>query len=240
MYDRGAVPAHPSNHALERMQAQIARWQPAADRRAIFLGCYAAMTGNMLRGLEAGEFADPDWVGRLLEHFAGYYFEALAAWEKAHEAAPAVWQQAHRAALDPHTGALQNLVLGVNAHINYDLVLAVRDLLAPEWAGLDADARRQRYRDHCQVNAVITRTVNTVQDEILEQAEPWTAWMDGLFGPLDEWAAAAMITRWRAQVWRHAVALLSLGDGQPAERLRLQVEAETLRLGSLLIGRAPR
>jgi hypothetical protein len=223
--------------ALDRMHTQLERWQVAGDRRAIFLGCYAAMTGNMLRGLENGEFNDPDWVHHLLEHFAGYYFSALSAWESEPASAPAVWQQAYQAALDPDTRALQNLILGVNAHINYDLVLAVRDVLVPEWAGLDADARRKRYRDHCQVNAVIARTVNAVQDEILEPAEPWTAWMDTLFGPVDEWVAARLITRWRAQVWRYAVEMVDLQAAAPCERLRQQVEAETLHLGGLLLGK---
>lgn len=226
-----------ADNALERMQQQIARWSTTGDRRLTFLRCYAAMTENMLQALQGQEFADPPWVRRLLEHFAGYYFQALADWESAPAAAPAVWQQAHRAALDPDTNPLQNLILGVNAHINYDLVLAEADLLRLEWEHLSPATRRQRHHDHCQVNVIIARTVDQVQDDILEPDAPWLAWVDDLLGPLDEWAVSRLITRWRAQVWRHALSLTDLQEPERREAQRRVVEAETLRLGELLLGR---
>jgi len=60
---------------------------------------------------------------------------------------------------------LQNLLLGVNAHVNYDLTFAVVDLLAPEWAGLSEAERRARYEDFCQVNRIIAETVDEVHEK---------------------------------------------------------------------------
>ena len=54
---------------------------------------------------------------------------ALHAYENHSSDAPEVWQLAHSAAIDPHITALQKLLLGVNAHINYDLVLTVASQL---------------------------------------------------------------------------------------------------------------
>lgn len=62
---------------IDRMNCLVRAWEEARDRRAVFLGCYALMTGNMLRAVEAGRFRDPEWTGRLLERFAAYYFTAL-------------------------------------------------------------------------------------------------------------------------------------------------------------------
>jgi len=42
---------------------------------------------------------------------------------------------------------VQNLILGVNAHINYDLVLATADMLEPEWSQLDEERRQARHDD---------------------------------------------------------------------------------------------
>ncbi len=66
---------------LQQMNEYVQQWEAARDRRSIFLGCYAMMTGNMLDALEAGRFADDVWVAHLLEHFAEYYFNALTQYE---------------------------------------------------------------------------------------------------------------------------------------------------------------
>ena len=141
----------------------------------------------MLDAVDAGEFTDATWVSHLLHHFAGYYFDALDTYEAGEEDTPAVWRCAHDAAQRSNTPAISLLLLGVNAHINYDLVLAVADLLEPEWSSLSDEGRRARYEDYCRVNDIIGRTTNSVQDGILEKREPILALVDTLFGPVDEW-----------------------------------------------------
>lgn len=214
---------------IARMRDQVARWETQADPRAVFLGCYQMMTGNMLAAIDRREFDDPGWVDQLLHRFAGYYFVALEAWDRDPASAPAVWQQAHTGAGNPRLNALQKLLLGVNAHINYDLVLTLEEVLQPEWAALAESRRQARYADHCRVNAIIARTVDAVQDHILEPAMPGLALVDDLLGRLDERAIARLIARWRDGVWQHATALLEAGD--PARRARLiqRVEEEALR-----------
>ena len=130
---------------INRMDSLIDQWQRREDRRADFLRCYRLMTGNMLLAIEKGEFHDGPWVRRLLEHFAGYYFAALTDYEQDRPETPVVWSATHRAAVQPKTLVLQNLLLGINAHINYDLVLTLYDVLSPEWDALSSTARRQRY-----------------------------------------------------------------------------------------------
>lgn len=218
------------------MTELVERWVRCADRRAIFLDCYLRMTRNMLAALNAGEFDDTMWVDRLLDRFAGYYFDALFLYEQNRPLAPAVWRIAHDAANRPHTMALQNLMLGVNAHINYDLVLVTVDMLREEWTHLDAGARRRRYDDYTHVNQIIARTIDIVQDEIIERASPPLAVVDVVFGRFDEWATERLITAWREEVWRHAVALLEAPDAG-AYALRLQtVEAVTLERAAWIAG----
>src|SRR4030065_45099 len=104
------------------MQTRIRQWEEASDQRAIFLTCYLMMTRNMLSAISQHEFNDAAWVDQLLHRFAEYYFVALEAYEQDPAAAPSVWRLAHNTTQDPSALALQNLLLGVNAHINYDLV----------------------------------------------------------------------------------------------------------------------
>jgi hypothetical protein len=210
------------------MHALLQEMENVSDRRVIFLNCYMLMTQNMLKAIEAGEFNDPDWVDVLLHRFADYYFEALKAYELNDPATPAVWQLAHRAAGKPETLVLQNLLLGINAHINYDLVLTLVDLLAPEWKQLSADQCEQRHSDYCQVNEIIRYTIDTVQDEVVERYSPIMDLVDKMMGPLDEWLISQLITNWRDEVWDKAVRLMTTVDVEERRRLLDQLEAATV------------
>jgi hypothetical protein len=153
--------------------------------------------------------------------------------------APAVWQLAHSAANDPKLSAVQKLLTGVNAHINYDLVFTLADLLRPEWAGLSTQQRAERYEDHCRINDVIARSINDVQDQIIEPAMPMMKLVDDLMGGADEMMISSLITRWRDQVWQHAVKMLATDDPQQLITLARQVEADALETGRLICAQSP-
>ena len=219
----------PHAPVLSRMHDFVRRWDEAADRKAIFLRCYSMMTANMFAALERGEFEDGDWVERLLHRFADYYFDALDAYERTPDRAPAVWRLAHDATREDAPLPAQHLLLGVNAHINYDLVLTLSDLLEPEWGALSAAQRAARYADHGRVNRVIAHTVDAVQDEVLEPVMPGLDVLDVLLGRLDEALVARLIAGWRETVWHNAAALREAGADR--ERVLARVEADTLRTG---------
>ncbi len=211
-----------------RMQSLTQQWEAADDARGVFLKCYSMMTHNMLAGIDGRRFADGPWVGRLLHRFAEYYFTALDAYERETSAAPPVWQVAHSASADRETWAIQKLLLGVNAHINYDLVLTLEELLRPDWAGLSADQRRARRTDYDTVNLIINDTIDAVQDEVLEPAMPIMDWIDRLMGPADERLLSRLLTGWRDQVWDDTLRLMATRD--TAERVAVIASVETAAL----------
>jgi hypothetical protein len=218
---------------LQRMQSLLQQWKPAADPRAIFLDCYYLMTCNMRAAARQGEFFDPLWVDGLVDHFATYYFVALEAYDRDPASAPRVWQQAHRLAGDPRSTALQKLLIGVNAHINYDLVFSTADMLQPEWRDLPPERRAARYADYRRVNEIIARTVDAVQDQVLEPAMPVMDLIDRLCGPLDEKLISALLARWRENVWRYTLQLLETAQAE-RQRLAQTVEQEALATGKLI------
>jgi hypothetical protein len=81
----------------------------------------------------------------------------------------------------------------VNAHINYDLVLTLVDLLDGEWAGHDERSLGIRRRDYDRVNDVITATVDEVQDEVLERHAPALDVVDRILWRADEWLAVRIL-----------------------------------------------
>ena len=219
---------------LLEMEQQLRNWESSADRKAVFLGCYAMMTHNMHDAVEAGEFNDGEWVRQLLLRFARYYFDALECYEKEADAARQVWRIAHDAAAESDITPLQLLLLGVNAHINYDLVLALDDVLAEEWPRLDPEARTKRHADYCHVNDIIARTIDAVQDAILNPAMPIMETVDTLMGRLDEMLISSLLTRWRDEVWQSALRVLEPPDGEQREAVRREVEVRVLDRADML------
>lgn len=219
----------------EEMFAQAARWQLSDDRRAIFLDCYARMTAGMLAALDEGRFQDPAWIAALLRRFAEYYFVALATYEQQDHLLPAPWQIAFDTATQKRAMTLQDLLLGVNAHINYDLVLALNDMLRFEWSGLSPSARQLRYEDHGLVNQIIAETIDVVQEEVVARYTPAMRLLDASLGHLDEWFIARLISRWRDDVWRWALDMVQLDDAEELEAMRRQIEAAATRTARTLL-----
>ena len=222
-----------------RMSTLTQQWEEASDRRAIFLGCYTLMTRNMLAAIDAGRFHDGEWVGRLLRRFVDYYFDALTLYDQASTDTPPVWKLTHDATHQDHVMTLQHLLLGINAHINNDLVFALYDLLAPEWAGLSEAGREQRHTDHTLVNHIIGETVDSVQDQVIDRHAPWFKVIDKLMGPTDEWLTSHLIAHWREEVWSNAVRYLALQDTRERDTFHQKIEVAAVRLGKEILGGIP-
>jgi hypothetical protein len=223
-------------NVMQRMQELIEIWTAASDRRAIFLECYVLMTHNMLTAISEGEFEDNAWVSTLLNNFSDYYFKALQAYDTTPENAPLVWRYAFDAAHSPNIHVLRNLVLGINAHINFDLVFALSDILQSEWSGLTPEQRQSRYRDHCKVNKIITGTIDSVQDQIVDRYDSMLEVVDKILGPLDEWMTAWMISDWREQVWTNAVRLIESMDEAERQAMIAAVEKHSLQRAHAILG----
>lgn len=212
------------NHLVtDRMQYLIGLWDATEDRRATFLRCYSMMTQNMLMALGDNRFQDTAWVSQLLTRFAEYYFEALEAFERNPRESPAAWYLAHQHTQLPQALAIRNLLLGVNAHINYDLVLTLVELMDGEWAKQNASWQLGRRKDYDLVNTIIAETINAVQSDILAKQDEWTAVVDVIMGPMDEWLTLQLVTHWRNQVWEDAVQML---EAPLPNRFLLKMELE--------------
>ena len=225
------TPGSPTEPPLtHRMDARLTAWRDANDPRHVFLACYRLMTANVQAAIVAGEFHHPVWVDTLLHRFADYYFEALDAYDRGATDTPAVWQHTFVTTTQHRLHVLQQLFLGVNAHINYDLVLTLLDMLRERWPECDAHTRASFHADHCHINTVIARTIDVVQDDVVERVSPAMNLIDVGLGRVDEWLIARLITRWRGRVWTEACAILDANDPR-VQRERLHaLERDVLRL----------
>ncbi|HSF98238.1 MAG TPA: DUF5995 family protein [Ornithinibacter sp.] len=232
--------------AEQRLESLTQLWSATGDRRAVFSECYLVMTRRVHDRVRDGSFHDGPWVTRLLDRFADYYFDAVDAHggiEATVTAVPArgcpeVWRGALDACSDPDCHPLQALMLGINAHINHDLALALVDVL-DGWDTLEDARRRERQEDHELVNTIIDETTDEVQREVVAQWSPLSSALDLLLGPLDEWAFGTLARSWRSQVWGDAMDLVRLAPEErstAAERIGARASGVAT---VILLGRRP-
>ena len=217
-----------NNSVVDKMMETVKKFEANKDNRTIFLHCYSMMTANMLLAIEQNKFHDTQWVNQLLNRFADYYFKALSCYDCGEET-PTVWKEVHKAAASKKLHVIQHLLLGVNSHINYDLVLTLYDMLSPEWADLSDEMRVKRYQDHCLVNLIIGETIDKVQDEVVEKYSPSMDVIDKLMGRLDEFLLLKLITAWRDKVWDHTQELLVLESEAERTKYILELEKKVLK-----------
>jgi hypothetical protein len=173
------------------------------DDRAVFLAVYARTTEAVAARIERDEFEDPDWVADYLVAFANRYRQAAHDYERGDLAAVAdPWQLAFDSAAAPDSLVIQDALLGVNAHINYDLAFALADV------GIEAD-RTAKLEDHRAVTDVLRTIVDDIQNLLAEAYAPGLEHVDESMGRADERLAIFTIDECRSSAWRNAVGLCS-------------------------------
>lgn len=189
----------------DRLARTEATLRDRDDRRSVFLTVYVRMTEAVAAAIEADEFADPEWVASYLVAFAEHYRRAFLAFERREfDALPRAWLVAFGTAARDDALVAQDALLGINAHISYDLTYTLRDV------GIDPHRGRKR-GDHDRINDVLARLVSVVQGALVEvYAAAGVAGVDALFDPLDDRIALLGLEGSREFAWRNAVLLADL------------------------------
>jgi hypothetical protein len=173
----------------------------AGDRRAIFASVYTLTTLRMAESIDAGDYQDTEWMEDYQTIFANYYRKAVYDYEVGNNAqVPQSWKLAFDAAASGQTLIIQDVLLGMNAHINRDLPYAV------EAVGIGPNTLT-KYQDHTLVND----TLGEVADEILATMTAIYGanyqQISAALGPADDLLLATGFTVTRQNAWNNAVAL---------------------------------
>jgi hypothetical protein len=188
---------------IARMGALLASLEAEQDPGRFFLGTYLRITEAVRAALQDGRFEDPGWVAGWDVDFAGLYLDALEAYRRDPATAPEPWRRAFgaRAELRPEA----HVLLGVNAHINFDLPQSlVRVIPAAEFADPAALARRER--DHERIDGVLASRVATEDVELQRAGDPRTL-LDRLLTPANHLATRLFLREARRKVWANAAVL---------------------------------
>lgn len=212
---------------MERMEARIVELRAADDDRRIFLAVYATMTGAIHRGVHEGRFMDPPWTAELTTRFARLYFDAEDAWQHERAACPNAWRAAFAAAGRPRISVIEHALLGINAHIVYDLPFAVSGTMRASGDVVDGrlrgDTLVRRRHDYEVVNHILAETILDAQAVLAEESRVSRV-LDRIALRFDGYAAEALLRASRTQGWHNALALAVARDEQEHEAVRQHLD----------------
>lgn len=171
---------------------------PAANRLAAFNSLYLTITRRVDGALVTG-VNSPQFLELLDVEFAKLYFHALDRWNNDDEDTPDVWEVLFKRAGDTDMSLLAAAMLGVNAHINHDLALA----LIATWneTGAPEPADVTIHPDYLLVNEIFYQEIPPLRRGFSDE---WQMELDRLVGPVDDWSQRMLVTITRARAWDQA------------------------------------
>lgn len=150
----------PIDGVLEEMD-EIVSWCLANNSRAgYFAALYRRVTRTVRSRIGTGYFDNDERMETLDVTFATRYLTAFHQWRTGDPSISACWKVAFDALEDPTLIILQNLLVGMNAHIDYDLGIASAQV-AGTLEGLES-----LHGDFNKINALLACLVPTVFTEI--------------------------------------------------------------------------
>jgi hypothetical protein len=161
-----------------------------------FLGTYQRTTLAVGKAVDGGEFEDPDWVGRWDVAFAELYVAALDA-HLSGGTPSRPWRLAFDA--PPGLPALRHVLLGINAHVNYDLPQALLAVISDDEFA-DASLMGSRRRDHARIDGVLSSRVAAEDAELSVHGKSPT---DRLLQPLNRLSSKRFLREARIKVWHN-------------------------------------
>jgi hypothetical protein len=189
---------------LSRMDALVQPMRASGDERQHFLSTYMRTTVAVKHEIERGTFVDGDWTERWDIAFADLYLEVLEEWN-ANRPVPGPWRIAFEAAnATPRVPPIRHLLLGMNAHINYDLPQSLLGVITDEQF-TDARLLDLRRRDHERIDAVLASRVGAEDAQLAEAKAPSV--VDRLLTPLNRAGTKRFLKEARAKVWHNTLEL---------------------------------
>ena len=195
------------------------------NRAGYFAALYKRMTVAVADGIAGNAFQDGARMEQLDVVFAGRYLAAYKAFGNQADCTQS-WQGAFTGCADGSLTVIQQLLLGINTHINLDLAIAAA-LVAPgeKIHALEADFNR--------INTVIASLFDDVQQCLTEVWWP----MRFLKNVINKHGDAVLnfsIQRARNVAWTNAVLLAQMTGAQQAQHIAL-MDQTVRRVGDGII-----
>jgi hypothetical protein len=199
---------------VKRLQRRL-----GCDHRAVFATTYLKLTQMARRTVKRkpGFFRFPKYFFREDALFANVYFRTVRAWNRG-EPVPDAWRIAFAAARSPHVNAGQDMLLGINAHVQNDMPFVLAAL------GLRNKGGTSRKPDHDKANLVLNAGYEPVVEAIRARYDPILSLTNSSWHPIDDVAGLEVVRGWRELVWRNAERLVNARSRAERTQIARQIE----------------
>ncbi len=179
------------------------RDQLGCDHRAVFATTYLELTRELRETLDTdpGLIRYPDYLYTEDALFADMYFDSFLAWETGGPVPPA-WRIAFQQAASGQITGAQEMLLGINAHVQNDMPFLIAAL------GVRTPDGATRKPDHDAVNEVLNRAYERVVTAIRQRYDPSIGVTNPDLVTADDIGGLEAVRVWRELVWRNAEPLL--------------------------------
>jgi hypothetical protein len=186
------------DQVLELLEAIIDDAKAQNSRLGFFAALYRQVTLEVQRGIERGFFDDGPRMERFDTLFANRYLAALTEWQAAGTPTRS-WKVAFAAMEQPQEIILQDLLVGMNAHINLDLGIAAAQLCPGESIyGLQDD--------FAKINQILAALIQGVE-AVIGRFSPLFGLLEKIGGKDATEVLSFSMDAARQDAWAHAVIL---------------------------------
>ena len=199
---------------LRKLQRRL-----GCDHRAVFATTYLELTKTLRRVLRQRPhfLRYPRYLYVEDALFANVYFRSVRRWNRGKEV-PEAWAIAFEAAESSDVNATQDMLLGINAHVQNDMPFVLAAL------GLRARDGGSRKEDHDAVNEVLDRSYQTVIDAVRDRYDPQVGLTNSESTPADDVAGLELVKEWREVVWRNAERLVNARNDAERAQIARQIQ----------------
>ena len=218
------MPPQTIDDVLTELDRIILLARTEQSRLGFFATLYRNVTIKVKQGIASGVFEDGARMEKLDVTFANRYLSALASY-RANQNTSRCWFVAFEAANRWPPIILQQLLIGMNAHINFDLGIAAQ-AVAPgsELPSLQTDFNR--------INDILAGMVIKVRSDV-EEVSPWIKLLDRYASQSEDRLINFSLGKARASSWLVA----NMINSTPTEHLGRELEIldeGVAKLGALI------
>ena len=202
---------------IKRLRDLQRRW--GCDHRAVFATTYLELTRTLRRVLrERPHFLRyPKYLYVEDALFANVYFNAIRDARRGRRV-PEAWRIAFEAAHSADLNAAQDMLLGINAHVQNDMPFVLAAL------GLRTRSGDSRKEDHDAINEVLDRSYPDVVRAVRDRFDPQVGLTNSESTAADDILGLELVKTWREQVWRNAERLLNARDDEERAQVAKQIQ----------------
>jgi hypothetical protein len=199
------------------------------DHRAVFATTYLLLTEQMRDTIrrQPHVFDDRRWLIYEDTVFANFYFSVMRSYDRG-KPIPGAWKVAFDTARTGDANGGQDMLLGINAHVQRDMPFVLATV------GVRTKSGATRKPDHDVVNQILSDAYEPIVSAIGQRYDSIVTITNASWNPIDDIAGLEVVKGWREGVWRNAERLLDAKTAADRRQVSDSIETNAATWASLI------